>query len=328
MSFPSSVNSSSIPFQYSQLDLGFASRRDYGRPVDYPGRGAIGQPVQFTMGQFTGQTIRAQLTEIQKAELGRKYANVDRRNVDPPPIVMLRIFRVINPGTYQEYEQEIEHYESLQIIGFLCHIDLFPVPDEDSRHPGRWQVSPQFNAPTTSLVTDSQLLSFPSPVTLGPSDISPSSTYPSKDAGAEIFTGVEGMPSLPGTSDPDVVAHIGNHSITERSKLTSSMVGTTFVQPIVVDYKDKKTIMFVFPDIAVKSEGNFILRYRFFDLFSGTHDSHEASILAECYGGSFRVFSTKDFPGLPASTELTKLVSMYGLRLHIREVGRKRARSR
>lgn len=76
MSFPGSVNSSSVPFQYSQLDLGFASRRDYGRPVDYPGRGAIGQPVQFTMGQFTGQIIRAQLTEIQKAELGRKHVHL------------------------------------------------------------------------------------------------------------------------------------------------------------------------------------------------------------------------------------------------------------
>ena len=30
-------------------------------------------------------------------------------------------------------------------------------------------------------------------------------------------------------------------------------------------------------------------------------------ILAECYGGPFRIYSTKEFPGLRPSTELTKV---------------------
>ena len=46
-----------------------------------------------------------------------------------------------------------------------------------------------------------------------------------------------------------------------------------------------------------------------FDLFSraGTNDDGDATITAETYGGPFRVYSTKDFPGLPASTALTKV---------------------
>lgn len=60
-------------------------------------------------------------------------------------------------------------------------------------------------------------------------------------------------------------------------------------------------------DLAVKVEGAFILRYRVFDIFSKKYNDNELTIQTECYGGPFRVYSTKDFPGLQASTELTKV---------------------
>lgn len=57
-------------------------------------------------------------------------------------------------------------------------------------------------------------------------------------------------------------------------------------------------------------EGNFILRYRCFDLFSKVSGTDpETPVWAECYGGQFRVYSTKEFPGLRASTDLTKVRS-------------------
>lgn len=63
-------------------------------------------------------------------------------------------------------------------------------------------------------------------------------------------------------------------------------------------------------DLAVKMEGNFILRYRCFDLFSKVSGTDpETPVWAECYGGQFRVYSTKEFPGLRASTDLTKVRS-------------------
>jgi hypothetical protein len=81
-----------------------------------------------------------------------------------------------------------------------------------------------------------------------------------------------------------------------------------------------------------------------FDLFSraGTNDDGDATITAETYGGPFRVYSTKDFPGLPPSTTLTKVrvlpskydrifcfivlqnLARWGVRLSIRETERKR----
>ena len=57
----------------------------------------------------------------------------------------------------------------------------------------------------------------------------------------------------------------------------------------------------------MKREGIFLLRYRTFDIFSFVSGTSKRPIQAELYGGSFKVYSTRDFPGLQASTELTKV---------------------
>lgn len=100
---------------------------DEGAFVTQPGR-----PVSFLTGQFEGRTIRVELEELQKAESGRKlvhllfalwitsnnvnlswirYARVDRRPLDPPPVIKLRLFYVTNPGTDKEREREVGNYE-------------------------------------------------------------------------------------------------------------------------------------------------------------------------------------------------------------------------
>lgn len=57
----------------------------------------------------------------------------------------------------------------------------------------------------------------------------------------------------------------------------------------------------------MRIEGTFILRYRVFNIFARAHGSQDIPVLAECYGGPFKVYSTKEFPGLRASTDLTKV---------------------
>jgi hypothetical protein len=121
-----------------------------------------------------------------------------------------------------------------------------------------------------------------------------------------------------------IVHRIDGFDVVEGSKMTCALAGQTFVQPSLVDYEGEKSLMFVFSDLAVKAEGTFILRYRFFDLFSKAVGHQHQTIEAECYGGPFRVYSTKEFPGLPASTELTKRLARWGVRLNIRESERKR----
>jgi hypothetical protein len=61
-------------------------------------------------------------------------------------------------------------------------------------------------------------------------------------------------------------------------------------------------------DLAVRIEGDFFLRYRVFDLFSRTAGLVDVPVLAECGGGPFHIYSTKEFPGLQPSTELSKVI--------------------
>ncbi|KAI5115988.1 hypothetical protein M0805_001030 [Coniferiporia weirii] len=92
----------------------------------------------------------------------------------------------------------------------------------------------------------------------------------------------------------------------------------------ILDMAGKSVIYFVFSDLSVKLEGLFRPRYRFFDLFSRTENCADVPVLAQCFGGAFAVYSTKEFPGLKASTQLTKHLSRWGIRVNIRETERKR----
>ncbi|PPQ92200.1 hypothetical protein CVT25_008974 [Psilocybe cyanescens] len=315
----------------------------------YPegGTALIGRPIYFTSGPYVGRTIRTELHEIQKADLGRKYARVDRRPLDPPPVVLLKMFEVHNAGTDKEEEEEMEYELSrvrtvadVQVLGLLCTVDLFPVPGPDSL---AVQATPDRGGKATSApATQTRFVSSsPSPSSSSstyssgqgqhtqqihgyrhnpPPSASPSSSRLSKGL-SNHFSGYM-MPS--GTS-PDVVHRLDGYPITENSKQTQALVGATFVQPVVMDYQGSKAIIFVFADLAVKIEGYFILRYRAFDIFARPYsDTNDLAISAECYGGTFRVYSTKEFPGLSASTELTKRLSLWGVRLNIRVAERRR----
>ncbi|KAF8688196.1 hypothetical protein AX14_003508 [Amanita brunnescens Koide BX004] len=126
-----------------------------------------------------------------------------------------------------------------------------------------------------------------------------------------------------GEQPQDVVHRIKNHLITESSKLTPALVGIKFTEPVLVDYQGKDCLIFVFGDLAVQREGTFVLRYRVFDILSAAAGSDQHPILAECFGGPFRVYLTRDFPGLQASTELTKSVARYGVPITTRDIERK-----
>ncbi|EIN12568.1 hypothetical protein PUNSTDRAFT_49876 [Punctularia strigosozonata HHB-11173 SS5] len=100
---------------------------------------------------------------------------------------------------------------------------------------------------------------------------------------------------------------------------TSSRESFTHVAPV------EGRLLFTFGDITSTIEGYFILRYRAFNIHSNL-PGEPVPIIAECYGQPFRVYSTKDFPGLAASTNLTKLVNKWGVKTNVREFGRSRGK--
>ncbi|EGO01174.1 hypothetical protein SERLA73DRAFT_179274 [Serpula lacrymans var. lacrymans S7.3] len=285
----------------------------------------VNHPIPFESGQFAGQTVRAELVEVQKADLGRKYARVDRRPLDPPPVVLLRLYYVHGFGTDKEIEEEIEDYDDVQSLGLLCNVDLFPVPSEippNEKHPNS-SLSPPPPYPVSSIPSHPELSTstFSSYISPFSSEIiRPSLSIPS---GPRVFI-PNGNHHTPSRHSPDVIAHYGTYPVAESLKCTSSLVGATFVQPVYVDHSGRRSLMFVFADLAVKIEGFFVLRYRVFDIFSKTYGNGDLPIQAECFGGAFKVYSTKEFPGLRASTKLTKQLARGGVRLNIRETERRR----
>ncbi|KAF8723911.1 hypothetical protein AX14_009017 [Amanita brunnescens Koide BX004] len=292
--------------------------RQTSGPVPIGQQKPVGTPITYISGKFSGKTVRTDLEEIQKAKLGRKYAKVDRRPLDPPPIVLLKYFTVDDVGTPNELEQEIDDYRAIPNVGIMCSLDLFPVPgflaEADSPSSSTYAADPtrgRFPEPRRS----DELTYFP----LHPFNTTHAETPP--------FQIPRRQPMLKtisnGEQPRDVVHRIKNHLITESSKLTPALVGEKFVEPVLVDYKGKDCLMFVFGDLAVQREGTFLLRYRVFDIWSAAAGPDQHPILAECYGGTFRVYSTRDFPGLQASTELTKSVSRYGVRVTMRDSERK-----
>ncbi|KAJ7177840.1 velvet factor-domain-containing protein [Mycena filopes] len=262
----------------------------------------VNRPIHFTEGQFAGKTIRAKLEELQAAAFGRKYAKVDRRPLDPPPVAWLRLFEVFNAGTDAQTEQEID-YDTMHILGLMCTVDLLPVSGP---------VSP--SSPTTSSYADSQY---------SPPPQSPDGTY---GFGSPISSHNSCVPSSSYStpSSPGIPVDYAADGTPGPQKATTALAGTTFVQVDSIPWKGKTSLLFTFADLAVKTEGYFILQYRFFDLFSRPTGHTEKPIQADCCGVPFRIYSSKEVPPLGKSTELTKHLARYGVRVNVREQERKR----
>jgi len=102
-------------------------------------------------------------------------------------------------------------------------------------------------------------------------------------------------------------------------KLVEALFGTSVAQVHAIPYSGKNTLMFVFGDVSVRKEGVYRLRYRCFDIFSGTPGTNDSRMLADCVGAPFRVYGSKECPRMEVSTELTCLVSTHGVKVNIRK---------
>ncbi|KAG8844330.1 hypothetical protein FRB96_003089 [Tulasnella sp. 330] len=91
----------------------------------------IGRPIPYISGPHAGKTIRAELQECQKPDLGRKFAKRDRRPIDPPPVVRVRLWEVYDSGLPTQSERELPAPD-VEISGLVAHVDLFRVNPDDS----------------------------------------------------------------------------------------------------------------------------------------------------------------------------------------------------
>ncbi|KAI0718020.1 velvet factor-domain-containing protein [Cerioporus squamosus] len=289
-------------------------------------------PLAFQCEPFSGRNMRVSLEETQKADIGRKYARKDKRPLDPPPVVRLRCYETLQLGAGHQVEQELHDVDEHLVFGLICHVDLFQLPAGGQHVPDR-----RMGAPSTRGSSMRQLL-FDHDASM-PSDRPAQATRPlfmpatHFDVGTTpglVFFDAGRVPgSWPmrtkvSSSPPVQLPAAPGSAISEQDETcTDLLAGETFVPCSVVEHEGQRAAMFVFSDLAVRQEGRFFVRYRVFNICgaqarqAGTA-STSASGIAECYGGAFQIFSTKSFPGLSASTGLTKRLSLSGFRVNSR----------
>ncbi|EJD01948.1 uncharacterized protein FOMMEDRAFT_141163 [Fomitiporia mediterranea MF3/22] len=270
-------------------------------------------------------------------EIGGLICHVDLYRVTIPPSpteVASLTLHAGGPGHGQAFQQGSTHSATFG--------QYAPGPSPVSAHPSLQQspyspyeqrsfiYPPQRTARPSLLAAEEENQSnAASPLEAGwesASPISPMSPYafhshPNHAHAHSLSTTIRGInASIGAPIDPDALP-----PPSEADKLSRVLFGESYAHACsILDLSGRPTLYFVFADLSVKLEGLFRPRYRFFDLFSRTGDSADVPILAQCFGGAFAVYSTKEFPGLKASTPLTKHLSRWGIRVNIRETERKR----
>jgi len=136
---------------------------------------------------------------------------------------------------------------SIRNIGIMCTVDLFPVPESLLSSDSSSSASQYYPRASTSIGAD--------PRSAAPLTYFPLHPYTTLDAhGEEATTASFHIPRRQpllrhlnvNEAPKDVVFRLGNHLVTESSKLTPALVGEKFVEPTLVEHKGKKALVFVF----------------------------------------------------------------------------------
>ncbi|KAJ1958941.1 hypothetical protein GGI12_004603 [Dipsacomyces acuminosporus] len=114
-----------------------------------------------------------------------------------------------------------------------------------------------------------------------------------------------------GASPIDTVRNLIGSSISTGAKL-NNLDGTL-------------GIFFVFPDLSIRKDGEYRLRFSFFDLKSETGDliTTSSPIRARIFSDPFKVYSAKQFPGMIESTTLSKHFAKQGVKIPVRKESNK-----
>ncbi|KAI8868668.1 hypothetical protein GQ42DRAFT_103583, partial [Ramicandelaber brevisporus] len=81
----------------------------------------------------------------------------------------------------------------------------------------------------------------------------------------------------------------------------------------------KPGIFFPFPDMSVRTEGTFKLRFVLINMKDSLNAAAESPVLADVISAPFQVYSAKKFPGMSNSTDISKHFAQQGVRINIRK---------
>lgn len=113
----------------------------------------------------------------------------------------------------------------------------------------------------------------------------------------------------------------------ENRRLMGTLVSSPFVG---MDENGEEGCFFCFPDLSCRTPGTFRLRFQFvkLDHHRMRVPGYKSPVLSTAVSNPFRVFNAKDFPGMKASTPLTKKLKEQGCLISIKKGKEKNSAAR
>ncbi|RKP39253.1 velvet factor, partial [Dimargaris cristalligena] len=138
-----------------------------------------------------------------------------------------------------------------------------------------------------------------------------------------------GRPDFEYVQNPFFVLHVtlwSEDQSAERSvifndpKYTRVLMGSLVSSPTMLKNPEGELgCYFCFPDLSIRTEGVYTLRFSLFRLDSENELTESTpNAIAEVFSEPFTVYSAKKFPGMTESTELSKAFARQGLKIPIR----------
>ncbi|KAF7730726.1 hypothetical protein EC973_001675 [Apophysomyces ossiformis] len=116
--------------------------------------------------------------------------------------------------------------------------------------------------------------------------------------------------------------------ISNPPKCTRVLMGSLVSSPSLLKNPDgEQGLYFAFPDLSIRTEGVYTLRFSLMKLTSADfQEGAQSKVLAQVFSDPFTVYSAKKFPGMTESTELSKTFAKQGLKIPVRNATRESSR--
>ncbi|KAG5463199.1 MAG: velvet factor-domain-containing protein [Olpidium bornovanus] len=109
------------------------------------------------------------------------------------------------------------------------------------------------------------------------------------------------------------------NSVSNPTKNTRILMGSLVGSPERMRGEDGKLADFVcFPDLSVRTEGTYTLKFSLMKIDSGSFFQRGGSVVASVLSQPLTVYQAKQFPGMTESTALSKLLRKQGMNIPIR----------
>ncbi|KZV79768.1 hypothetical protein EXIGLDRAFT_734305 [Exidia glandulosa HHB12029] len=250
----------------------------------------VGMPIRFYGGPYGGKIIHTTIEEVQKPDLGRKYGQRDSRPVDPPPVVQVRMYEVLDFGTPDERAEEMD-VDDIFLPGLVCAAELYPYNPEFEDNPALYPDGCPPPAPIQPTTGQD-----------GSYVLARANVYPP-----------DNLPRRPRVALPRAAAMQGQL----HGELYQSAIAVPDIRG-----SAKRVVYFVFAELQVRLTGHFMLRYTAMHIDWTIQDTIRQPQLAECWGGVFAIYPSKQHPSMRPSSELTNHLSRCGSKLHSRHKAR------